>query len=203
MANAANVREDMSLTSRLDRNLHRLEMGIALIAGGIILLMLGFSFLNILSRGLFNDPLNVYFDVARQSVILIAFLGLSYCQRNGGHIRMEMVISAVQGRARWFAELLGSLAILAVVLFISLGMMFDALVDFREGVSTEDSRILKWPSKAIAVLMLWLMALRLAFQSWLFARATITNEEPIGVPLLETPEEQAAAEARSVQASQT
>ena len=43
MANAANVREDMSLTSRLDRSLHRLEMGIALIAGGIILLMLGFQ----------------------------------------------------------------------------------------------------------------------------------------------------------------
>lgn len=201
MAATSNVREDGSLLSRLDRALHRFETWIALLAGCVILFMLGFSFVNILSRGLFNDPLNVYFDIARQSVILIAFLGLAYCQRSGGHIRMDMVIGAIHGRARWIAEFLSAICIAGVVIFVGLGIMFDAFVDFREGVSTEDSRILLWPAKAIAVLMLWLMGIRVLIQIWSFAKAMITGGEPVGVPLIETAEEQAAAEAQSVQSA--
>ena len=199
MAATANVREDASLLSRLDRRLHRLETGLALLAGIIILFMLGFSFVNILSRGLLNDPLNVYFDMARQSVILIAFLGLAYCQRNGGHIRMDMLIGAISGRLRWIAEFLSAVCIAGVVVFIGLGTMFDAFVDYREGVSSEDSRILLWPAKAVAVAMLWLMGLRVILQTWSFASAILNGREPVAVPLIESTEEQAAAEARTVQ----
>ena len=200
MAISSNVREDASLLSKIDQLLFRVETFIALLAGGIILFMLGFSFVNILSRGIFNEPLNLYFDLARQSVILIAFLGLSYCQRSGGHIRMDMVIGRVSGRVRWFAEFIGSILIVAVVLFVGLGLFFDALVDFREGVSTEDSRILLWPAKALAVVMLWLMGLRVFLQSLSFGGAIFTGAVPVAAPLIESAEEQAAAEARSLNA---
>ena len=48
---------------------------------------------------------------------LIAFIGVSYVQREGGHIRMDILISRLKGRALWSAELL------TVSLMLSLMMM--------------------------------------------------------------------------------
>ena len=41
-------------------------------------------------------------------------MGLAFTQRDGGHIRMDIVIGKLRGRALWFAELLTSVATLVI-----------------------------------------------------------------------------------------
>lgn len=193
------ILEDQSRLSVLDRGLHRLEGWLTLLAGLIILATLLLSFINIVGRGFFNRPFNAYFDLVGQSVPLIAFLGLAYCQRLGGHIRMDLVVGRLQGRPLWFAEWLGSVLTLLVIILIGWGAYLSVERAFEKGDSTEDIRLVLWPLKAVIVIMLGLMAARLSLQTWGYFRLMVWGGTPIAVPLVETPEEQAAAEARSVE----
>ena len=193
------ILEDSSRLSSFDRLLHRLESLLTLIAGLIILATLFFSFINIVGRGFFNRPFNAYFDLVGQSVPLIAFLSLSYCQRLGGHIRMDLIMSKLQGRLLWLAEFLGTVVTLVIILLIGCGAYLAVERAFDKGDSTEDIRLILWPLKAIITLMLGLMAIRLVLQSWGYLRLILWGGTPIAVPLIRSPEEQAAVEAQSVQ----
>ena len=83
-------------------------------------------------------------------------------------------------------------------MLIGWGAFLSAERAFEKGDSTEDIRLVLWPLKAILVLMLALMAARLCLQTWGYFRLIIWGGTPIGVPLIETPEQQAATEANSV-----
>ena len=95
---ASIVARDSSLLSRLDRAYFRAETWLTILSGIIILMAVLFSVINIVGRGVFNKPFNAYFDLMGQSVPLIAF-GIAYCQRLGGHIRMDLLVGALRGRA--------------------------------------------------------------------------------------------------------
>ena len=195
---ASQILEDGSRLSRLDRGLNRLEAGLTLFAGLLILATLVFSFINIVGRGVFNSPFNAYFDLVGQSVPLIAFLGLAYCQRVGGHIRMDLFLGRLRGRPLWFAEGLGTVLTLVVILLIGWGAYLAAERAFEKGDSTEDIRLVLWPLKTLIVAMLGLMALRLGLQAWGYFRLMIWGGTPVAVPLIETPAQQAASEAQAV-----
>ncbi len=190
---------DASHFSHLERGVNRVEGWLTLVAGLIILATLVFSFINIVGRGFFNSPFNAYFDLVGQSVPLIAFLGLAYCQRVGGHIRMDLLVGRLKGRSLWLAEWFGTVLTLATIILIGWGAFLSADRAFEKGDSTEDIRLILWPLKGLIVLMLGLMALRLALQTWGYFRLIIWGGDPIGVPLIETPEQQAAAEAKSAE----
>ena len=72
------------------------------------------------------------------------------------------------------------------------------------GDSTEDIGMPVWPIKAVIVLMFTLLGARLALQTWGFGRLVLNpSAPPIAVPIVETPEEQADREAKSVSGSKT
>ena len=56
-----------------------------------------------------NAPLPGYVDWIEQAMPLIAFMGIAYVQRDGGHIRMDILVGRLSGRALWAAELSGPL----------------------------------------------------------------------------------------------
>ncbi len=190
---------DGSRFSRLERGLAHFEASLTLIAGLLVLATLVFSFINIVGRGVFNSPFNAYFDLVGQSVPLIAFLGLAYCQRSGGHIRMDLVLGRMRGRPLWVLEWLGTVLTLVVIMLIGWGAFLSAERAFEKGDSTEDIRLILWPLKALIVALLGLMAARLALQTWGYARLIVWGGVPIGVPQIATVEQQALKEAQSGQ----
>ena len=52
----------------------------------------------IISRKVLNMPIPGYIDFAEQSIAIFAFIAIAYCQRLGGHVRMEIFLSALNGR---------------------------------------------------------------------------------------------------------
>ena len=103
MAGAA-VLEDGSMLSRLDRTLYSLEQKVAIFSGIMTLMLMVLAVVSVTGRLVFNQPLPGYVDWISQALPFIAFLGLSYTQRDGGHIRMDIVVGQLRGRALWFAE---------------------------------------------------------------------------------------------------
>jgi len=205
MAGNQIVPEDGSLLSRLDRGYHRAERWMALGAGLIILAVMVMSVAQILGRKLLDLPVPGYIDWMEQAVPLIAFLGVAYCQRLGGHIRMDILMRQLSGRALILAEFLGVLLILALVLLISYGawLHFERAFDWNSPNwsrdSTIDLSIPTWPVKLMVPVMLWFLSIRLVLQLWAYGRGLVRGDHaPVGVPRVASAAEQAEAEAQTV-----
>ena len=88
MSAASSVRSDSSLLSRLDRFWFRIESVLNLLSGMVIFALVILACWNVFGRKLFNAPVPGYVDWTEQFMATFAFLGLAYCHREGGHIRM-------------------------------------------------------------------------------------------------------------------
>ena len=90
MAGSSAVLSDDSALSRIDRGIYRIEKVFGVIAGATVLILMLLAVVSVGGRNLFNAPLPGYVDWIQVLMPLIAFLGISYAQRDGGHIRMEI-----------------------------------------------------------------------------------------------------------------
>lgn len=121
MAGAVTILADDSRLSRIDQIFHRAESSLALLSGLAILSLIFLAVFSVGGRNFFNAPLPGYVDWIEQIMPLIAFLGISYTQRNGGHIRMDMLVGQLKGRWLWSVELLTTLLILLLMALLVWG----------------------------------------------------------------------------------
>ncbi len=193
------VREDDSLLSLADRTLFRVESWLNLAGGLLILGIMLLSVVNILGRKLFNIPVDGYIDWMMQAVPLMAVLGISYCQRLGGHIRMDFAVGKLNGRTLWAFEFAGTLLMLVITAALIYGTWDHAERSIRLGDSTVDINLPTWPSKIGFPIMFCLLALRLTIQLVAYWKAMTRGEvTPIAVPMIEDPTTQAMHEAEAV-----
>lgn len=209
MAGSTSIGEDDSLLSRLDRALLALEARLTLLGGIVIFALVLLAVIHVLSRKFLNAPVPGYVDWTEQFMATFAFLGLSYTQRMGGHIRMDIFISRLHGRPLWIVEGLTTLLTLIVVTALVYGSWyhFERSFDWNAPLWSRDSTIdislPLWPSKLVVPLAMSLLWLRLTLQFWAYCRALVTGEKrPPAVPLPEDPASLAAQEAALIKESE-
>jgi len=224
MAVSGTVRTDGSLLSRLDRNLLTLEKFFALLSGLAVLALMFLAVANVGGRNIIAVPLPGYVDWIEQAMPLIAFMGISYVQREGGHIRMDILVGMLKGRGLWIVEFVTVLFILLLMILLVWGSWshfgrsvdilplfewpaaigageYDRLLISRD--SSIDIALPIWPAKLLVPLAFGVLCLRLSLQLWAYGRAIISGDpSPIAVPLIESAAEQAAREAQSVSGAQ-
>ena len=205
MAGNAAVLEDGSLISRLDRKLLKLEQLLALVSGLAVFSLMLLAVVSVGGRNTMNAPLPGYVDWIEQAMPLIAFMGIAYVQRDGSHIRMDIVIGSLRGRALWLFELISVLLILVLMLALVWGSWshFGRSFDFAAPLWSRDSSIdiglPIWPAKLLAPVAFSVLCLRLVLQAWGYGRAMVLGlEAPVAVPLIQDAAEQAAAEAEAL-----
>lgn len=200
MSGSASVLSDSSLLSRLDRWLYKLETVLTLIAGITILGLVFLAVTNVLGRWIFNMPVRGYIDWLEQLMAVFAFLGIAYCQRLGGHIRMDILVSNLRGRAQWFSEFFTAFFMLLVTLVLTYGSYLHFWRAFSNGDSSIDIGLSTWPAKLIVPVAFALLSLRLILQLWGYGRAFMSNpESPVAIPLIEDAATVAQREAESIQ----
>lgn len=206
MAGGAAVLNDDSGLSRLDRKLEILERFMALIAGLSVFVLMLLAVVSVTGRNGFNEPLRGYVDWIETLMPLIAFLGLSYMQRTGGHIRMDILIARLSGRALWLLEFVTTLLMLILMVLLVWGTWahFDRSFDFGAPMWSRDSTIdiglPIWPAKLLVPLAFAVLCLRGVIQLIGFGRALwLGLENPVAVPLILSVAEQAAAEAEHIE----
>ena len=202
MAGHSTVLEDGSTLSRLDQRFLKLEQFMALISGVAVFSLMVLAVVSVGGRNLFNAPLPGYVDWIEQVMPLIAFMGIAYVMRDGGHIRMDMVIGHLRGRAMWLAELISVVLVLLLMLALVWGSWshFDRSFDFAAPYWSRDSSIdisiPIWPAKLLVPVAFSVLCVRLVLQIWAYGRAfALGLESPVAVPLIQDAAEQAAAEA--------
>ena len=205
MAGKSSVLQDDSLLSRLDRKLYRVEGWLALVSGMAVFSLMVLAVVSVSGRHMINQPLPGYVDWIEQAMPLIAFMGVAYTQRDGGHIRMDILVGKLKGRFLWAAEFTTILLMLVVMLLIVWGSWahFQRSFDFGQPLWSRDSSmdiaLPLWPGKLLAPIAFSVLCLRFTLQLVAYGRAFILNEtSPVAVPVIETAAEQALREADHV-----
>lgn len=205
MAGASAVLVDDSALSRLDRGLYRVEKFFGVISGLAVLALMLLAVVSVGGRNLFNTPLPGYVDWIQVVMPLIAFMGISFAQRDGGHIRMDIVVGQLKGRALWLAEFISTAAtLLLIVLLIwgswaHFGRSFDFGAPNWSRDSTIDIGLPLWPAKLLVPVAFSVLAVRLLLQLWGYVLGVVKGgDEPVAVPLLKSAAELAAEEAEHV-----
>ena len=99
MGGQVSVIEDSSLLSRFDLGLLKIEKACALISGLAIFSLMFLAAYSVTGRKFFNSPLAGYVDYIEAAMPIIAIMGVSYVQRDGSHIRMDLFVSLLKGRS--------------------------------------------------------------------------------------------------------
>lgn len=203
MASASLVLTDGSTLSRIDQRLLILEKFLALISGLAVFSLMILAVFSVSGRNAFNAPLPGYVDWIEQAMPLIAFMGISYVQREGGHIRMDLVVGRLKGRALYAVELITTLLVLALMLLLVWGSWshFDRSFDVNAPMWSRDSSmdiaLPIWPAKLLAPVAFSVLCLRLVLQSVAYGRA-IKTDTAIAVPLVADAATQAKMEAEQL-----
>ena len=202
MAGASAVLEDSSLLSRLDRALLPLERLMALISGLFVFSLMFLAAWSVGGRKFFGAPLMGYVDLIEMAMPFIAILGVSYVQREGGHIRMDILVGNLHGRLLWLFETISILLILLLMLALTWGAWdhFDRSFDCARPLCSRDSTIdislPLWPAKLVVPVAFSVLCLRLLLELVGYGRALVLGlDRPAAVPLNLSVEEQARAEA--------
>ena len=200
MASTVRILQDESLLSFLDVTFLKFERILALLSGVIVFSLMLLAVISVTGRNIFGQPLLGYVDWIEQAMPLIAFMGISFVMREGGHIRMDIIIGLLKGRALYVVELITTFFILLLMLLLVWGTWahFQRSFDFSAPLWSRDSSmdisLPLWPAKLLAPFAFSVISLRLILQLWGFGRAIITNT-PIAVATIPDISEQAHREA--------
>ena len=182
---------------RADFLLNALESRLNLIAGLIVFALMFLGVIQIVLRTVFRTPIFGYIDIVEVAMVGFAVLAISYVQRVGGHVRMELLVARLRGRAHWLAETLSTMLgifIVGVLIPYSYSHFQRA---FNIGDSTIDIEIITWPPKLIVPLALSVLMIRMWIQLGGYIRLSLNPAlEPVAVPLLKDVEEIAEEEIR-------
>ncbi|MFK7945420.1 MAG: TRAP transporter small permease [Paracoccaceae bacterium] len=191
---------------RLDRFLRWPEDALNLIAATAILFLMLLGVVQVVLRAkfLFNAPIFGYIDMIELAMPVLAIIGISYCQRQGTHIRMDILMGRLTGRTLWSIETfagLCTLVIAALLAWFAWNFFYDA---YNIGDSTTDAEIDTWPSKLLVPLAFGLLVLRMITQTMGAARLAVNPDlTPVGVVVQKDIAEQAKEEIREAMGSDT
>ena len=186
MSSDSKIKTDQSALSAVDQFFLKIESFMSFLGGVVIFLIVMISTVNILGRWLFSMPVNGYIDWIEQFMAFFAFLGIAYTQREGGHIRMDMLVSKLKGRFYYVTELFTTTIILFLTLVLIYGSSLHFLRAFNLGDTSLDIDLPTWPAKLVVPVALTFLALRLIIQIWAYIRAIKNNDpDPVAVPRVE------------------
>lgn len=172
-----------------------LEDALNLIAAGSIFFLMFVGVIQVVGRAAFDTAIYGYIDYMEQASAIFAFLGISYAQRLGAHIRMDLLLRGFSLRFMWAMELF-CVAIAFVVISLMVESTFqNFLRAWTLGDSTMDIKLPIWPTKLIVPFVLSVLWVRMALQIADYIRLVRHPEAtPIAVPIIETIEAQAKNE---------
>jgi TRAP-type C4-dicarboxylate transport system permease small subunit len=182
----------------IDRFVHWIEKFTALISGLAIFALMLVGVVHVLGRKFFDMPVFGYIDIVEIMMAFMVFLAISYTERLGGHIRMELFVGMLRGR--WLAvfELVGVVLGLAMIGIVLVYSWDHAMRAYHLGDSTIDAQIPLWPSKIVVPISLGLLFVRLLVSLWAYMRVIIDpSKKFIAVPAVIDAEEQALREAEA------
>ena len=199
MERSVSTDDDSSLLLTVDRALGRVETLFNDIGGLFIFALMWLTMAEVLGRRLFNSPVPGAIDYIEVGMVMFAFMGAAFCQRQGGHVRMDLLVANLKGRLLWGVEAFAVLVAIVYVGIIAWASAQDAWRSYALGDETLDAHVAVWPSKLVVPVALSLLELRLLVNLWGYLRLIVLpNAQPWAVPVVKHVEDVARDQIRDV-----
>jgi TRAP-type C4-dicarboxylate transport system permease small subunit len=163
----------------VDGALARVENFLNDIGGIAIFVLMWLTMAEVLGRRFLNMPVPGAIDYIEVGMVLFAFMGAAYCQRLGGHVRMDLLVGNLKGRVQWAVEALGVLIAIVYIGIIVMASGRDAWRSYEFGDQTIDIGLSVWPSKLVVPVALAFLELRLLVQLWGYLRLVVLPDAPL------------------------
>lgn len=187
-----------SVLYKIDQAYHGLERALNYLAAFFLFSLMLLACSEVVARKIFNSPIHGQADLVEIAIPTMGFFGLAYCQRMAGHVRMEIVVQALKGRAHWLFEFVSNFATMVICTLMIYGSYNHFLRAYELGDSTMDVELPVWPPKLIIVFGFCILFGRLIISFFGFLRMLRNPDlEPYAVPRSLMTEEIAAAEAEA------
>jgi TRAP-type mannitol/chloroaromatic compound transport system permease small subunit len=197
MNDAADLTPGEVRLSKLDEGFFKIESFFNFIAGVVIFLVMFLGVIQVVGRTAFNRPVPSYVDVIEIMMGVFCFLGIAYCQKLGGHVRMEIILKRFTGRTFYGFEVFGTLVAMAIVGILLYYGFTHFLRAYQLGDSTIDGDFVLWPSKLLVPFAFFLLMIRLSLNLVGFLRLFANpNAVPLAIPIIETVDDLAQHEIR-------
>jgi C4-dicarboxylate transporter DctQ subunit len=172
-----------------------LEDAMNLTAAASIFFMMFVGVFQVVGRTVFDTAIHGYIDYMEQASALFAFLGISYAQRVGAHIRMDLLLRGFSLRFLWAMEMFCVAVGMVVVTVLVESTFENFLRAWQLGDSTIDIKLPTWPTKLMVPVVLGVLWVRMFLQIADYVRLVrYPDARPIAVPVIETIEVQAKHE---------
>ena len=183
------------MLARVDESFFKFEKFLALIASLVIMGIMFIGVFQVFGRKLINVPVPGYVDVIEMLMSIFAFVCISYTQRLGGHVRMEIILGRLKGRLLYGVEIFSTLVAITVILILMWYGYDHFLRAWQIGDSTIDIQLPIWPSKLLVPFAFLILTVRLVIQLCGYIRLfRDPDAQEIGIPRIETVDEQAQHE---------
>lgn len=165
-------------------------------ASATVMALMFLAVYQIIGRTVFDAPVFGYIDIIEQFMVVFAFAGVAFCMREGGHIRMELVIGRLgKGRVYWAVEAL-AITLGLVVIGILVPVSYEHFLRAYEiGDSTINVGLVVWPAKLLIPVSFAVLIIRMLAQLAGYIRMMIDPTlEPVAIPMIQKVEDEAARE---------
>lgn len=169
--------------ARTDRLYSKLENFANFLGGLVVFGLMLFVCSEVVARTFLNKSIFGFIDLVELSMAAVAFMGAAYCQRLGGHIRMDLAVGQLKGRWLWSAEATSTFVALIVIAILVKGSWAHFMRAWEIGDTTIDAEYVTWPSKILAPLGLSLLWLRLLLNFFGYIRLwRRPDADLVGIP---------------------
>ena len=185
----------------LDALVAKIENASNLVAGILIFGLMLLGVVGIILQALKLSTFGFH-DVVEFSMVGFAVLSISYVQRVGAHVRMELILSKLQGRLLWFVEALSS-GLAGAIVFILIPSSYQHFQRaFEYGDSTMNIEIATWPAKLVVPVALTILLVRISIQFLGYLRLFLNpHVQPLAIPIIQSPRKQVDLEKTAVPSS--
>jgi TRAP-type C4-dicarboxylate transport system permease small subunit len=150
---------------KVERVIERLCDAAGYLASVVMLSIIVLTLVEVVTRYVLREPLILCDEFGGYSLFAISFLGLSYCAKERGHIRITFLVERMSARlAGWLR--VGTLALSLAYAAVAGKVSWDFLIySFHRNIRSNSWLMtpLKWPQMALPI-GLSLFALALALQ---------------------------------------
>jgi TRAP-type C4-dicarboxylate transport system permease small subunit len=113
---------------------------LALLGGWVLVLLMGYTILDVVLRYGFNRPFSGSLELTEFAMSMIVFLGIAYCGWVGGHVAVDVLERPLEDPRLRFVPILLSLASALLFLIVAWLTAVDALTSTHR-----ISNMMRWP----------------------------------------------------------
>jgi len=125
---------------------------LAELCGWLLIAMVIFIMIDIISR-LIKKPIHGVAEIAVFVMIIAVYLGLSNCEENDEHIKVELVVPRIKGKYSQFIKLIQFLIEISITFIVLISVWKNFIMSYKTQESVTGTTPLPiWPVKFIMVI---------------------------------------------------